>query len=387
VVAAIDPGAAVPSWIAAPDQLQVLNQQTDRWGQSQDLTRLIEIELVLDQVAERSAVPGHEGPIRNIIYDAMPAWAKDIAQVDDMGNMWVEFGPVSEATVFVAHMDEVGYQVESILANGVVNLTRLGGTVSTAWEGQAAVMQVDPFVNIDSQAEAPELRGVFLSRSNPVERTPASMQAWFGMNSEQLAAAGVRIGMGVTGYKEGHRRGRYRYAARSLDDRVGTSSLLLALQQIDPSQLSSRVIFAWSVREEGGLRGAAELARNLHMRTRRVYSIDTFVSSDTPLESPHFAYAPLGSGPVLRAIESRAMSTPYELDRNRAIAAAAGIEAQIGLTQGSTDGTNFTVYGAPNAGLSWPGRYSHSPAEIADLRDVAGLIDLILAMAEAPSDI
>jgi putative aminopeptidase FrvX len=80
------------------------------------------------------------------------------------------------------------------------------------------------------------------------------------------------------------------------------------------------------------------------------------------------------------------MATPYELDRIRGIAAADGIEAQIGLTQGGTDGTTFAVYGAPNAGLSWPGRYSHSPAEIADLRDVVKLIDLIQAMAEAPLD-
>jgi len=102
----------------------------------------MEIEGLLDQVAERSAVPGHEGPIRNIILDAMPDWAADLAQFDAMGNMWVEFGPAGQATVFLAHMDEVGYEVESIDADGVVNLTRLGGVVSTAWEGQPAP---DPF--------------------------------------------------------------------------------------------------------------------------------------------------------------------------------------------------------------------------------------------------
>ena len=140
------------------------------------------------------------------------------------------------------------------------------------------------------------------------------------------------------------------------------------------------------MQEEGGLRGAAELASKLHMGSRRVYSIDTFVSSDTPLESPHFAYAPLGDGPVLRSIENGGIVIPAELDRNRVIAANAGIDVQIGLTQGTTDGTTFSIYGVPNAGLSWPGRYSHSPAEIADLRDVAQLIDLIQAMAEAPLD-
>ena len=383
MVGAIDPAADRPAWVTAPEQAAVLNNERSRWGAAQNLNRLMEIEGLLDQVAERSAVPGHEGSIRNIILDAMPDWAADLAQFDAMGNMWVEFGPVGQA-VFLAHMDEVGYEVESIDADGVVNLTRLGGVVSTAWEGQPALLQLDPFINIDSQAQAPSLRGVFNTRSNPEIKQVAAVTAWFGMDAELLAAAGVRIGMGVTGYKEGHRMGSFRYSSRSLDDRVGTISLLMALHQIDPEAITNRVIFAWTVREEGGLRGAAAIAAAVGARTRRAYSIDTFVSSDTPLESPHFAYIPLGSGPVLRSIESASMATPYEYDRNRGIAASAGIDAQVGLTQGGTDGTTFTVYGAPNAGLSWPGRYSHSPAEIADLRDVAKLIDLIQAMAEAP---
>lgn len=376
--------AAVPDWKSAPANVAVLNDDVNRWGQHQQAGRMLEFEQILDELAERSAVPGHEGPIRNFIYDELPAWAKDITQVDELGNMWVEFGPVGEATVFIAHMDEVGYQVESIEADGTVNLLRLGGAVASAWEGQPAVLQLDPNINIDSLPEAPQLQGVFLSRSNPQSKRPDAVQAWFGMNAEQLRAVGVQLGMGVTGYKQGHHMGRFRYASRSLDDRVGTTSLLMAIKNMDPSRLTERVIFAWSVREEGGLIGAGALAKYLSMRTRRVYSIDTFVSSDTPLESPHFAYAPLGEGPVLRSIENSSMATPYELDRNRNIASDADIDVQLGLTQGGTDGTRFTVYSAPNAGLSWPGRYSHSPAEIADMRDVIKLVDLIQAMAEAP---
>ncbi|NKB33671.1 MAG: hypothetical protein GKR91_11290 [Pseudomonadales bacterium] len=386
LVAAIDSSAQLPSWILAPEQAEVLNGDSTRWGAAQYTTPLEDIEAQLDQLAELSAVPGHEGPIRNLVFNALPEWAQEIAQVDEMGNLWVEFGPVSEATVFVAHMDEVGYEIESVEPDGRVNLRRLGGVVTTAWEGQPAVIQADPNTDINSLPEAPQIRGVFLNRDYPQSKRPESVQAWFGMNAEQLDAAGIREGMGVTGYKEGHRMGRYRYAARSLDDRVGSTSLLLALQQIDPNNVPNRSIFAWSVREEGGLRGAAELANKLYMRTRRVYSIDTFVTSDTPLESPHFAYAPLGNGPVLRSIENSSMATPYELDRNRSIAENSGVEFQVGLTQGGTDGTTFTVFGAPNAGLSWPGRYSHSPAEIADLRDVAQLIELLKAFASAPLD-
>ncbi|MCA9737688.1 MAG: M42 family peptidase, partial [Gemmatimonadetes bacterium] len=69
--------------------------------------------------------------------------------------------------------------------------------------------------------------------------------------------------------------------------------------------------------------------------------------------------------------------------RVRRIAREAGIPLQIGLTQGGTDGTTFTFQGAPNAGLSWPGRYSHAPGEVLDLRDLARLRDLIAAVARA----
>ncbi|MDG2283766.1 MAG: hypothetical protein P8L45_11635, partial [Longimicrobiales bacterium] len=145
--------------------------------------------------------------------------------------------------------------------------------------------------------------------------------------------------------------------------------------------LPGKVIFAWSVHEEGGLIGAGAMARRFARSTRRIYSIDTFVSSDTPLESPHFAYAPLGDGPVLRATENSGVSPDRERARVFRAAQAAGIEIQMGLTQGGTDGTQFTYYGSPNQGLSWPGRYSHSPGEVLDLRDLTSLAELIQAVA------
>jgi len=340
-----------------------------------------EIADILDQLAETPAVPKHEGPIRKIVLDELPDWAH--AQTDELGNVWVEVGPETEATVFMAHMDEVGYTIKSIDTDGTVRLDRRGGTVDSTWEGQPARLQMDSGLLAESASSFPELNGVFLTRTSPEAKRPPEVTAWFGMDATELAAAGVREGMGVTGYKEGHRIGRTRYAARSLDDRAGTTALLMAINRLDPDSLDHRVVFAWSVQEEGGLVGAAALAKRLGASSRRIYSVDTFVTSDTPLESPHFAYAPLGAGPVLRSIENSSMATPEELDRNRSIAKDAGLTVQIGLTQGGTDGTRFTHWGAPNAGLSWPGRYSHSPAELLDLRDLVGLSDLILAMAVA----
>ena len=66
MVAAINPDAVRPSWLAAPKQAAVLNNEPSRWGASENTERMMEIEGLLDQVTQRSAVPGHEGPIRNV---------------------------------------------------------------------------------------------------------------------------------------------------------------------------------------------------------------------------------------------------------------------------------------------------------------------------------
>ena len=342
---------------------------------------------------------GHEWSVRRAVLASLPAWARERAIVDDIGNIMVEAGPQGPATVFMAHMDEVGYEIGAIAPDGTVTLRSQGGVVASAWEGQTALVHFDPpgapsttsglGRDIDPRWKAqslaatapPPLRGVFRIRAAAQEKNPGPMQAWFGLDATGLAARGVAVGMQVTSHKEGLRLGRARYTARSLDDRVGTTALLRAIQTINPDRLPRRVIFTWSVHEEGGLRGAVAMAGRFGRTAERIYSVDTFVSSDTPLESPHFAYAPLGQGPVLRAIEDSSVSPDHERLRVRRAADRAGIPLQVGLTQGGTDGTIFTFWGAPNQGLSWPGRYSHSPGEVLDLRDLEMLTRLIVTLA------
>ena len=380
-------------WVHAPEQVALgsdtFDSSVDRAGE------------VLTELVELYGVPGHEWPVRRYVLENLPEWARQRAVVDDIGNVWVEVGPDRDTTVFMAHMDEVGYEIESIDSDGTVSLRRLGGAVSSAWEGQTALLHFDPAGapstqtaegldasdewkdhSLSASAPAP-LRGVFLTRSEADRKNPPPERAWFGLDRAELEARGVYPGLSVTSYKEGLRMGSHRFVARALDDRAGTTALLLAINEIDPDAVPGKVIFAWSVHEEGGLIGAGAMARRFARSTRRIYSIDTFVSSDTPLESPHFAYAPLGDGPVLRATENSGVSPDRERARVFRAAQGAGIQIQMGLTQGGTDGTQFTYYGAPNQGLSWPGRYSHSPGEVLDLRDLASLAELIEAVALA----
>ena len=239
------------------------------------------------------------------------------------------------------------------------------------------------FDRVGSADAAPSLRGVFIPRDSARIKAPALSTAWFGVDSAALVAQGVRAGSAVTGYKRAARLGGTRLTGRGSDDRTGSTALLHAVQRIDPNTLTRKVLFVWSVREEGGLNGAGAFGA-IHGRSlQRIYSVDTFVSSDTPLEDPAFAYAPLGKGFVLRGLDDGAISPPAERARVLSVARAQGIPVQLGTTHGATDGSAIAPYGAPNVGLSWPGRYSHTPGEVLDLRDVDALVRIITALAVA----
>ena len=104
-----------------------------------------------------------------------------------------------------------------------------------------------------------------------------------------------------------------------------------------------------------------------------IFAIDTFVSSDSPLESHRFADARLGEGFVVRAIDNSNIVPWKDVQRLQSLAAAHRIPLQYGVTGGGNDGSAFLRYGSTDVALSWPLRYSHSPAEVIDLRDLEAL--------------
>ena len=355
-------------WLGG-DTSRVLAPRGDAFG---------DIERLFMSLADLPGVTGHEGLVRAEILRALPEWARRVAVTDSIGNLVVAVGPDRDSVVFMAHMDEVGYDVRAVSRDGVVMTGRRGGAVATAWEGQTALLHFEP--GPDGRV-APPMRGVFVPRDSARSKPVGELTAWFGLDSAQLAARGVRPGLAITSYKRAARLAGTRITGRGSDDRTGSTALILAARALDPATLARKVIFAWSVQEEGGLFGARHFGKNHGASIARVYSVDTFVSSETPLELPTFAFTRLGKGAVLRGLDDAAMSPVEEMDRVQRVARASGIPLQVGTTHGGTDGSAIAMYGAPNVGLSWPGRYSHSPGEVLDLRDVMALARLVGALA------
>jgi putative aminopeptidase FrvX len=347
---------------------------------------------LLGKFADVYAPSGHEQPMRDAIMPLMPAWARDSAVVDTAGNIVLAMGPDRDTTVIVAHMDEISLRVTRIASDGVVTVQPMGSFFPFMWEGQTALLHRDGDtipprdgrLGCSASRNGP-LRGVFIPRDSAGTREPSSVTAWFGLDAAGLAREGVHVGSPLTSFKCSARLGSVRLTARSIDDRAGDAALLLALDDIVPAKLDHKVIFVWSVREEGGLEGAKAVAAMLGPSVHRVHAVDTFVSSDSPLESDRFARAPIGDGAVVRALDNSSVAPPDEIDRIVRIARTAGIPLQVGVTNGGNDGSEFARYGAIDAAVAWPLRYSHSPAEVMDLRDLRSLTRLVSALAKAPS--
>ncbi len=333
---------------------------------------------LLASLADEYGVAEHEQAIRSAVIARMPAWARSLTKIDGEGNIIVAFGPDRDTAVFLGHLDETGYEVQSIAGDGTVTLRARGGMQLSLWEGQLALLHFDA---ADGRPTRAPVRGIFVPRTTADAKQPRVLTAWFGADSAALAAQGVRVGQSVTSPKNATRIGANRFTARSLDDRAGSAAMLLALAQIDPSRVTRHTVFVWTVEEETGLVGAAAVAARFGTTVRVAYSIDTFVSSDSPLENARYAFAALGGGPVLRALDSSSSASPDDTDHMLGVARNAGIPLHANTTSGGTDGSTMLKFGAVQAGVSWPGRYSHSPVEVLDLRDLQQLGRLITRLA------
>jgi len=334
--------------------------------------RVAEAQTVLSTLVQAYGVSGAEGPVRDAVKRLLPAWAQ--TETDTAGNLWVRVGRGDPLVVFVAHLDEIGFTVTNIRDDGSLELQTRGGFFGSLFEAQPALVHTD-------KGDVP---GVFMPRDSGATRhTPPPLRVDLGTTSRATTLArGVSPGTTVTMPKQFMRLAGTRATGRSFDDRVGCTAQLLALRHLDRAALKHQVVFVFSTREEIGLEGAQGAAAALGTAPRRVHAIDTFVSADSPLELPNFAVAPIGQGAVARALDNSSITPPAYVDSLVQVARARGVKLQIGTTNGGNDGSVFTPYGVVDVAMGWPLRYSHSPAEVVDLRDVVSLADMIQAVAE-----
>ena len=334
---------------------------------------------------------GHEQAVREEVKKLLPEWARSKATTDAAGNLVLYLGDgkrddKTPRIAFVAHMDEIGYEVKKIEDDGRLQVDVLGGGYPQYFLGHAVLVHKKDGSNVGGVLELPtgwDKPGYEFPTSSRAMDEPAHV--YLGTHAkEETERLGVAVGDFVTIPKEYRPLLGTRANARSFDDRVGCAALIEAVKALGPELPGRDVTFVWSTEEEVGLKGAAAFAEQAVKEGRVpdfVFAIDTFVSADSPLESKRFADAAIGNGFVVRAVDNSNIVPLKYVDRVVALAKENDISVQYGVTGGGNDGAVFTQYGSVDVALGWPLRYSHSPAEVIDTKDLDALGKIVEVLA------
>ncbi len=319
-------------------------------------------------ITQIPGISGYEEKVREKLIE----WIEPFAdyKVDRIGNLIVELGEGREKAVFMAHIDEIGLLITGITNNGKLKFRKIGGIDDRLLIGR----------HVDVITENGKLDGVIgatpvhLNLERKFDTIPwHALEIDIGAESkEEALSLGVKP-LDYAVFKKHFAVLNKRYVAtRSLDDRFGAVALFEAIKDLVDHDLNGKFIFAFTVQEEIGLKGAKFLAE--HYSPEFAFAIDSFACCSFLTGD-----VKLGSGAVVRAVDNSAVYTRKLAKRVIEIAERNGIPLQIGVTGGGTDASVFQ-HKSEVLALSVPIKYLHSEVETLHLNDLDALIKLIEAI-------
>ncbi|MGB9067007.1 MAG: M20/M25/M40 family metallo-hydrolase [Candidatus Acidiferrales bacterium] len=341
---------------------------------------------LLEALVETYGASNHEDRVLDRVKELLPPWTK--VESGDNRNLILHLGSAppgnpSPSIVVIAHTDEIGFAVKSISKDGRLEVETLGGMDLSFYEGHPVLVHT-------AGGDRPGIMELPRGWDEQNFKWPTESEQTIRVdvgarNPDDVAKLGIHAGADwVTIPKKYRPLLGTRANGRSFDDRVGDTALISAVWALGGPLKGRDITFVWSTGEELGLVGAGALAARLAAQGHPpdyVFAVDTLVSSDSPLESKRFGDAEIGKGFAIRAVDNSNVAPRDLVAKVEKLARANQIPYQLGVTGGGNDGAQFVPFGSVDIALGWPLRYSHSPAEVIDTRDVDSLARIIAVIA------
>ena len=221
------------------------------------------------ELTEAYGASGHEAAMRETVKKLLPKWAQEKATTDAAGNLVLHVGDgkrdlKTPRIAFVAHMDEIGYEVKKIEDDGRLQVEVLGGGYLQYFLGHVVLVHakkgpVGGVLELPNGWDKPGFEWPSGPRSMD---EPAHV--YVGTHSkEETEKLGIASGDFVTIPKEYRPLLGTRANARSFDDRVGCAALIAAVRRdwagIERARRDICVVDGRGSRAEGsgGVRGAS----------------------------------------------------------------------------------------------------------------------------------
>lgn len=324
---------------------------------------------LLKSLTTAVGVSGAENSVTDLLKGLLSSYGS--VTVDNLGNVYCKIGDKGPHILIDAHIDEIGFIVKEITADGFIKVSNIGGidrrmllsAEVSVWgdrEYRGVISTLPPHLQKkDDERKAPEIDEIAID---------------VGMTEEQAEEC-ISLGDRVTFKRNFTKLLRNQISSSVLDDRCGVASIILALD--DLKKLNANVTVMFSSQEEVGTRGAMVGAYDR--------DVDEAIVVDVS-----FGYSPMckktdcgdiGKGPMIGMSPILDRTIARELVE---IAKDNDIPYQIEVMGGGHTGTNADVisiseYGIKTALISIPEKYMHSPVEVVDIRDVENTSKLIVA--------
>lgn len=338
----------------------------------------MDLEL-LKKLCEAPGLPGHEGPVKEIIRGVFSEFTKDITE-DALGNIIAHVGGKGPRLVIDAHTDEVGFMVSHIDSKGFLHVIPLGGMDPRVFYAQrmtvwgrrplvGTVSAIPPHVSKNSNnKEAPEVEDCVVD---------------LGLSGDRVSEL-VRVG-DVASFSYPFEETEDAVISKAIDDRVGLFVMIEALRR--KPKPSCDLYLTASVQEEVGLRGAHVIVPAIEPDF--AIAIEGTVAMDVPGIPEYKTLANTGKGPEVRLSDRFLVAHRPFSDFIMKTAELKKIPYQVTVKKaGSTNATAMQVTGKGTraASVSVPVRYLHSPSCLAYKSDIGHTIGLIHAVIENIGD-
>jgi putative aminopeptidase FrvX len=306
------------------------------------------------------------------------------SRTDRLGNLitTIHGDPAKPSVMIFTHMDQLGFFVRKIEADGLIRVERMGGVSERAMAAQEVTLC----------GAAGDIAGIIMNKAHhattPDEKykvlTAPEIRIDTGHGSKAaVEAAGICIGTPVVYAPRVIELAGERIAGTSVDDRAGCAALL-DLARARKGRDGPTLHLVWSVQEEFNLRGAVVAAQNLHPDI--AIQIDLMLATDTP-DMADRGEMVMGSGPGISLYSFHGRGTlngviphPALVSLMESTAEALSLPLQRSAQVGVLTDLSYVQLlgdGVASIDVGYPMRHSHSTIECCDLRDLVGLVRLL----------
>ncbi|MFV9511137.1 M42 family metallopeptidase [Tepidibacillus sp. LV47] len=330
------------------------------------------------ELTEAPGVPGHEGPVREVMRKYISPYADEVF-TDNLGSLIARKGDKGPKILIAGHLDEVGFMVTRITDEGFLKFQPLGG-----WWEQVMLAQ-----RVTVHTRKGEVIGIIGSkpphilpaeaRKKPVEKKDMFID--IGASSKEEAEEfGVRPGDPITPVSPFTvMKNSKMLMAKAWDNRIGCAIAIEVLKRLKNEQHPNTVYGAGTVQEEVGLRGAQTVVNTV--KPDIAFAIDVGIAGDTPGVTPDEAISKMGKGPQILLYDASMVPHRGLRDFVIRIAEEEKIPFQFdALSGGGTDAGRFHLQGrgVPSLVVGIATRYIHSHAAILHRDDFEQAVELLV---------